>query len=65
VRFDRARGRLQAPFASIAQVAASCGYYDQAHLSRDFVELAGCPPGRLLAQDLPSFQDSTDESPRA
>jgi AraC-like DNA-binding protein len=60
VRFERARRMLQAtpPFVSIAQVAASCGYFDQAHLTRDFVELAGCPPGRLLAEeDLPSFQD--------
>jgi AraC-like DNA-binding protein len=59
VRFERARRMLDAPFLSIAQVAASCGYYDQAHLTRDFVQLGGCPPGRLLAQDLPSFQDST------
>lgn len=61
VRFDRARRMLQQTpaFVSIAQVAAVCGYYDQAHLTRDFVELAGCPPGRLLAEeDLPSVQDT-------
>jgi AraC-like DNA-binding protein len=61
-RFDRARRLLQETpaFVSIAQVAAVCGYYDQAHLTRDFVEFAGCPPGRLLAEeDLPSFQDET------
>jgi AraC-like DNA-binding protein len=58
VRLERARRMMEAPFLSLAQVAASCGYYDQAHLTRDFVELAGCPPGRLLANDLPSFQDS-------
>ena len=61
VRFDRARRMLQRTpaFASIAQVAAVCGYYDQAHLTRDFVELAGCPPGRLLGEeDLPSFQET-------
>ena len=61
VRFDRARRMLQTTpaFVSIAQVAAVCGYYDQAHLTRDFVELAGCPPARLLAaEDLPSVQDS-------
>jgi AraC-like DNA-binding protein len=60
VRFERARQMLQAtpPFVTIAQVAATCGYYDQAHLTRDFVELAGCPPGRWLAEEeLPSFQD--------
>jgi AraC-like DNA-binding protein len=65
VRFERARRMLQTPFLSIAQVAASCGYYDQAHLTRDFAELAGCPPGRLLAEDLPSVQDSRDEDGRA
>jgi AraC-like DNA-binding protein len=65
VRFERARRMLEAPFLSIAQVAASCGYYDQAHLNRDFVELAGCPPGRLLEQDLPSFQDSLADHAQA
>jgi len=56
VRFDRARRMLQAPFLSIAQVAHACGYYDQAHLTRDFRELAGVSPARLL-DDLPSVQD--------
>lgn len=59
VRFERARRMLQAtpPFLSIAQVAAACGYFDQAHLTRDFVALAGCPPGQLVAEEVPSFQD--------
>ena len=60
VRFDRARRMLQATpsFVSIAQVAAAAGYYDQAHLTHDFIEFAGCPPGRLLVdEDLPSLQD--------
>lgn len=63
VRFDRARRLLQSapPFVSIAQIAAVCGYYDQAHLTRDFVELAGCPPARLLAEeDLVSFRNGDD-----
>ena len=66
VRFERAQRMLRATpsFVSIAQVAAACGYYDQAHMSRDFVALAGCPPGRLLAdEDLPSFQDTTGAEP--
>jgi AraC-like DNA-binding protein len=59
VRFDRARRMLQAmpSFASIACVAASCGYYDQAHLYRDFAELAGCTPMGLLREEVPFFQD--------
>ena len=65
VRFERARRMLQSvpPFVSIAQVAAVCGYYDHAHLDRDFLELAGCTPSELLAEDLPSFQD--DAAPEA
>jgi AraC-like DNA-binding protein len=61
VRFERASRMLKSTpsFVSIAQVAAVCGYYDQAHLSRDFAELAGCTPTAWLAEDLPSVQDET------
>ena len=59
VRFERAREMLQSTpsFVTLAQVAAVCGYYDQAHLDRDFAELAGCAPTTWLAEELPSFQD--------
>jgi AraC-like DNA-binding protein len=59
VRFERARRMLTSTpsYISIAQVAATCGYYDHAHLTHDFVELAGCPPTTLVAEELPSFQD--------
>jgi AraC-like DNA-binding protein len=59
LRFERATAMLRRmpSFVTIAQVAASCGYYDQSHLDRDFVELAGCTPSQLLAEELPSFQD--------
>ena len=62
IRFGRARRMLASTpsFISLAQVAVSCGYYDQAHMTRDFDELAGCPPGRLLADEvLPIFQDGS------
>ena len=62
VRFDRARRMLETPFLTIAQVAHACGYYDQAHLTREFTELAGVSPGRLLDGDLPSVQDTDDAS---
>lgn len=63
VRFDRARRTLlSAPsFVSISQVAAACGYYDHAHLARDFADLAGCSPSQLLREEATFFQD--DEHP--
>ena len=57
VRFERAVDRLRnAPARRIADVAAECGYFDQAHLDRDFATLAGCSPTTLLYEDVPSFQ---------
>jgi AraC-like DNA-binding protein len=66
VRFERARTMLEVvpSFVSIAQVAAACGYYDQAHLNRDFAQFAGTSPTALLSDplrlpdgDAPFFQD--------
>ncbi len=59
VRFDRARRMLQSPGCrTIGDVAATCGYYDQPHFDRDFVDLAGCPPSRWMADELRFVQDS-------
>lgn len=50
-RFQRAVSMLAAPESvSLADLAARCGYYDQAHLNRDFRQLAGIAPGRFLAE---------------
>jgi AraC-like DNA-binding protein len=56
IRFDRARRRLQAQATSgrqlsLASLAADSGYYDQAHLAREFRELAGCPPSVWVASE--------------
>ena len=64
VRFERATGLLRsARRPALAEVAAVCGYYDQPHLNRDFLELAGCPPGEWLAAELPSVQDAGGAEP--
>lgn len=51
VRFDRARHRLARGGSAIGQVAVECGYFDQAHLDREFRELAGVAPSRWLAEE--------------
>lgn len=49
-RFRRAVDRLSAPRVTIAEVAAECGYYDQAHLDRDFREFAATTPTAYAAE---------------
>jgi AraC-like DNA-binding protein len=56
VRFDRARRRLT-PQTRLADLAADAGYYDQAHLTREFRALAGCSPSRWLADEFALLQD--------
>ena len=64
VRFQRATTMLRSPVRpALAEVAAACGYYDQPHLNRDFVELAGGPPGEWVATELPSVQDAGAAEP--
>jgi AraC-like DNA-binding protein len=36
-----------------AEIAQRCGYYDQAHLIRDFNQFAGSSPGDFARRQLP------------
>ena len=67
VRFDRARrllaadvGRSELP--RLADVAAECGYFDQAHLAREFRSLAGCAPSTWLAEEFRNVQAPSGEA---
>lgn len=48
MRFQRALGLLRRPGVRLVEVAAVCGYSDQAHLSREFQALAGVAPRELV-----------------
>ena len=66
IRFSKARRMLASTpsFITLAQVAAACGYYDQAHLDRDFTELAGCSPSAwMAAEQVPFVQDAEPVRP--
>lgn len=52
LRFNRAVRLLTGEDANLTEVAAACGYYDQAHLNREFRALAGTTPGRMAAARL-------------
>jgi AraC-like DNA-binding protein len=70
IRFDRARHLLIRHARSIsgddgndgndgyrlADLAVACGYFDQAHLAREFRSLAGCPPSQWLTEEFRNVQ---------
>ena len=61
VWFDRARKLLVRKLTAggdylLADLAADCGYFDQAHLAREFRTLAGCPPSQWLAEEFRNVQ---------
>jgi AraC-like DNA-binding protein len=66
MRFDRARRTLQRRAIAgeplrLAELAASCGYFDQAHLDREFGLLAGCPPTTWVMQEFRNIQVSAGQ----
>ena len=68
LRFEHASSLLGEPPAgrTLAEVATEAGYYDQSHLSRDFVALAGMTPGAVAADAglAPEVRFVQDAEPR-
>ena len=63
VRFQEVYRRLGDDLASDwASIALDCGYFDQAHLLRDFRDLAGAPPSRLLGSEGALAREFVDPS---
>lgn len=53
-RFERTLGFLrEMQRRPLAEVALAAGYYDQAHMNRDFRTLAGCTPTEFQVAQLP------------
>jgi AraC-like DNA-binding protein len=54
LRFERAVALVDAGTEmGWAEIAQACGYYDQAHMIRDFNQFAGCPPSEFARRRLP------------
>jgi len=50
-RFQRAIAQVRQTTApDWAQVAVDCGYFDQSHMIRDFLEFSGLSPATYLRQ---------------
>jgi AraC-like DNA-binding protein len=56
-RFERACRLIADKRLGLAHVATECGYYDQAHLTREWYSLAGSSPKAWITRELPFLQD--------
>jgi len=56
-RFDGVVARLAEGDRTLAQIAAENGYADQAHLTREFRQMAGCTPTHWLVEERRNIQD--------
>jgi AraC-like DNA-binding protein len=55
LRFRRALAEIERDDGRrFAEIAQACGYYDQAHLNRDFRDFCGITPSELVARRLPA-----------
>ena len=56
-RFERACGLISNLRLPLTDVAAACGYADQAHMTRDWNAFTGTSPKTWIVNELPFLQD--------
>jgi transcriptional regulator GlxA family with amidase domain len=56
LRFERAVQVVKAGRMGLADVAAECGYYDQAHMTLEWKAMTGYSPKTWILRELPFFQ---------
>lgn len=57
LRFERACAHIKSNPQPLKEIATTSGYFDQAHMSREWNELAGCSPKTWIREELPFLQD--------
>lgn len=63
LRFERAQRMIRLPTRpSLGSVAAACGYADQSHMTRDWVQFAGSSPTQWLTDESIPAVGPTEES---
>jgi len=55
-RFERSFRMVKNRRCALAQIAAECGYHNQAHMILEWKSLAGCTPTAWISEELPFFQ---------
>jgi AraC-like DNA-binding protein len=55
-RFENAVRLLKEGRMGLADVAAECGFHDQAHMTLEWNAMAGCSPKQWIGRELPFFQ---------
>ncbi|MEM9135168.1 MAG: helix-turn-helix domain-containing protein [Actinomycetota bacterium] len=64
LRFERAQRLVRLPTRpSLSSVAATCGYADQAHMTRDWNEFTGTSPASWVSDEAIPFVQDNDRPP--
>jgi AraC-like DNA-binding protein len=60
----RERRPRKAGLPNLAEIAVAAGFYDQAHMAREWNDLAGCPPSVWLSEEVLPFVQASEAADR-